>query len=603
MFIWNKGDLNKEQEDAIFEDGSVFLVACPGSGKTRTLTYKIAYELSRLKSEKQFIVAITYTNAAADEIKERVELLGIDVKQLWIGTIHAFCLEWIIKPYGLYHEYLKVGYSIIDPFESEKIITKLCEPYKRLSYYDCDFIADLSGMNFISKGEKKDIDIKKILNSYIQILRNKNLIDFELILHYSYQLILKKPLISSVLSNIFQFIFIDEYQDTKEIQYHIISSILKAGRGNTKTLIVGDPNQSIYETLGGYPIKKEDMEGLIGFKLKLYKLSLNYRSSAKIIEYFDFYKIIDNNIVAAGKNKDYESSITFNKSIYETELEDMVISLIKYNIEEKKISPNEICIAAPQWFPIVKFTRNLMMKLPDYSFNGPGMVPFARNLDNFWYKVSRIALTEPDPKIYLRRLRWSSEIIKELDNLGVDISKTSNKRILRFCNSLSINKENGLDYLKDFFYNIAIYFDFEIDRIQRLSDDYKAFFENANARIERAKNENKNNTIESLESFRKVFKPREGIKVTTIHGIKGEEYDTVIGFGIVKDWVPHFSDPNGKDNSRRLLYVLCSRARKNLHLFSERGRQVHLHRAPTGKPPTPCLDQFDYEYDVIDYEA
>lgn len=66
MFIWNDGDLNSEQEAAIFETDSVFLTACPGSGKTRTLTYKIAFELSRLQSSKQFVVAITYTNRAAD---------------------------------------------------------------------------------------------------------------------------------------------------------------------------------------------------------------------------------------------------------------------------------------------------------------------------------------------------------------------------------------------------------------------------------------------------------------------------------------------------------------------------------------------------------
>ena len=97
MFMWEKGDLNLEQETAILHPSSVFLIACPGSGKTRTLTYKIAYELSRLASKRQFIVAITYTNRAADEIHERIEDLGVETSQLWIGTIHAFCLEWILN--------------------------------------------------------------------------------------------------------------------------------------------------------------------------------------------------------------------------------------------------------------------------------------------------------------------------------------------------------------------------------------------------------------------------------------------------------------------------------------------------------------------------
>ena len=102
MFTWEKKELNTDQELAVLESKSVLLIACPGSGKTRTLTYKIAYELDKLRSKKEFLIAITYTNRAADEVKERVMLLGVDTSQLWIGTIHSFCLEWILRPYHLY---------------------------------------------------------------------------------------------------------------------------------------------------------------------------------------------------------------------------------------------------------------------------------------------------------------------------------------------------------------------------------------------------------------------------------------------------------------------------------------------------------------------
>jgi len=111
MFVWNPGDLNPEQEAAIAEERSVFLVACPGSGKTRTLTYKIARELSKLQpDDNKWVIAITYTHRAADEIHERIENLGVDTSKLWIGTIHSFCLEWIIKPYAIYHDALKNGF-------------------------------------------------------------------------------------------------------------------------------------------------------------------------------------------------------------------------------------------------------------------------------------------------------------------------------------------------------------------------------------------------------------------------------------------------------------------------------------------------------------
>ena len=129
MFVWEKNKLNSEQEDAIKEPQSVLLIACPGSGKTRALTYKIAFELGKLISKKEFIIAITYTNNAADEIKERVELLGVDTNQLWIGTIHSFCLEWILRPYHLYLDELKNGFRVINSHESEAILTELCKPY------------------------------------------------------------------------------------------------------------------------------------------------------------------------------------------------------------------------------------------------------------------------------------------------------------------------------------------------------------------------------------------------------------------------------------------------------------------------------------------
>ena len=149
MFVWTPDELNPEQESAILDPESVFLVACPGSGKTRALTYKIAYEISRLKSDKHFVVAITYTNRAADEIHERVEYLGVDTSQLWIGTIHSFCMEWILKPYSIYHQSLSKGFRVINSHDSENILTELCRPYShfrpRITYWDCGFYFTAEG--------------------------------------------------------------------------------------------------------------------------------------------------------------------------------------------------------------------------------------------------------------------------------------------------------------------------------------------------------------------------------------------------------------------------------------------------------------------------
>jgi hypothetical protein len=397
---------------------------------------------------------------------------------------------------------------------------------------------------------------------------------------------------------LFPFILIDEYQDTKEIQYHIISSILMEGKGKTKTLIVGDPNQSIYENLGGFPMDQSEMESLIGFPLIEYNLSNNYRSSKKIIHYFDQYKTFSNSIIPAGNNKDYESIVTFNSTVSKTSLEDEIVKLVFFNIEEIGILPREICIAGPQWIPLANLTRNLMVKMPDYSFDGPGMAPFARDIDNFWYKLSRIVLTEPSPILYMRRLRWSKEILSDLANAGVDVSTTTTKNFLKLCNSIVLDETNGIKYLELFFKEICNRLKISISAFLTLEEHYYSFFGSSEKRIEILKKKG-NTDIGNIESFKKVFKQKEGITISTIHGIKGEEYDTLICFGLLNNWVPHFKDKNGSANSKKMLYVLSSRARKNLHLISETGRNINFYN-PNGLMPTPHLSGYKYDYDELD---
>jgi Superfamily I DNA and RNA helicases len=597
MFVWEKGVLNGEQEDAIKKDESVLLVACPGSGKTRTLTYKIAYELSRLESNKKFVVAITYTNNAADEIKERIELLGVNTEQLWIGTIHSFCLEWILKPYHQYLDELKYGFRVISSFDSEKILTELCRSYEKpkITYWDCGIIAKTDNYHLTCLEPNKYKSLLKVYSEYFKILRKNNQIDFEQILFYSYKLLKKKPVISLILCKIFPFILIDEYQDTKEIQYHIIGKILSANIGDSKTLIVGDPNQSIYKSLGGFPMPKTELEKLFGFKLLELGLTNNYRSSDKIINYFEYFKSYPNSIKACGCDKDYPSIITYNTSVTVDNIIDEVANLILFNVTERGISPNEICVVAPQWVHIASITRQLMVRLPDYSFDGPGMAPFSRDIDNFWFKISRIALTEPSPHMYIRRLRWSKEILKELDSIGVDVSDISEKQFLRICNSISVDENEGLKYLESFFDKICNHLSIILNDYDMLNEHYISFFESSKNRIERLEKEG-SSSIGKIESFRKVFKQKDGITVSTIHGVKGEEYDTMIGFALLDDYVPHFNDKSGDENAQKLLYVLASRARKNLHIISESGRGVNKYK-PKGKLPTPNLIEYKYQYD------
>lgn len=596
MFVWTESELNLEQSAAVLLPGSVFLIACPGSGKTRTLTYKIAYELSRLESQRQFVAAITYTNRAADEIRERIEDLGVETSQLWIGTIHSFCLEWIIKPYGIYLPDLAHGYRVIDQHEREKLLERLCAPFsgQRITFYDCDYYFANDGYHLACPLQAKHATLHLILAEYFRILAENRQIDFELILWHACRLIEQNQTISALLSKLFSVVLVDEYQDTKQIQYAIICAILKAGAGETRLFMVGDPNQAIYGSLGGYPIAVADLRRLSSIPIDERQLSRNYRSSERITRYFSNFNVFNTTITSASDERAYPSLVSYDAVTASGDLVGQIARLIRHNVDTLGIHPNEICVLAPQWIPLATMTRKLVVNMPEYQFDGPGMVPFARDIENFWYKLSRIALTDPSPGMYVRRLRWAREVLAELHSAGVDASSTSAKSLLRMCNAIVITEANGLAFLRRFFELLFTQLSVSFEDFDLLAEHHRAFFDSSEARIARLVAEGVD-AIGELSFFRKVFQNRTGVTVSTIHGVKGAEFDVVIAFALLEGMVPHFNDRNGDESAAKMLYVVGSRARKNLHLFSETGRARGRYDV---YGPTRKLAACVFDYDI-----
>lgn len=598
MRLWDKNDLNTEQEDAIFCQGNVLLVACPGSGKTRALTYKIAYELERLNSSVRNIIAITYTNAAAEEIKERIEHIGVDTTRLWIGTIHSFCLEWIIKPYHHLLEDFKFGFKVGSPYDYEDLLTEICRPYRNPSVNagQCGYYYTSRNM-VISDRSNRRASIERILRTYHARLIQERTMDFEMILYYSHLIIESFPTVAKILTRIFAYILVDEYQDTKEIQYSILTKILSAEQGRTLAFIVGDPNQSIYQSMGGYAMKIEELIARSGANFTPKFLTGNYRSSAEIIEYFDYYKTFENVIEPRGVNRANESKISYNRVVDLQDLVAEITRLITENINAFNILPEQICVIGPRWIPLASLTRALMVRMPGLNFNGPGMAPFARDHDNFFFKLCRIALTEPSPDMYRRRLLWAGEIINELTNLGFNCSKVTAKILLKTVNQITIDENEGIEYLRLFFDNFLQHFEIHKELSVQLTAHYEAFFRASERRIQSLVREGQDYIV-SIESFRRVFRQRDGVTVSTIHGIKGTEFDTVIAFALLEDYVPHFSDADRDDSAKRTLYVACSRAKRNLHLISEGGRARPAWQGGYFEP-TAVLRNHNFDYDAF----
>ena len=596
-------NLNDEQKKAIEADGNVLLVGCPGSGKTYTLIHKIVDELEKINTHRQFVVALTYTNVAADEIRDRVGKLGVGIDQLWIGTIHSFCLEWIINPYYIYHDKLRYGFRIVDTKEGEDLLDVCAKSEGLKSHYDCNHYVIPDSSIFEVKNNKNAECARKAITAYHSELHKIHAIDFQLLLRYAYELIRDRKEISERLNQLFSIIAVDEYQDTLLIQYEILSYIFKANTSHTRLFMVGDPNQAIFSSLGGVALEQNDIESRTGLLLDKHELVKNYRSSQKIIDYYSHFMVKKMELESAGMYKTHNSFIVFNSSIEKSKVGQYIADIIKYNIEYLNIDPSEICVVAPQWGYLSPLNRCLVSLLPEYNFNGPGLSPFGRNRDNFWYKVARLALTKPSPEIFNKRMYWAQEILQYLRrecNLSPEVS---GRDLLLISNSIIdglstySDSSSGIEYLIKYFNIFIETLNISLIAGTEITTQLENFCTRTREQLKKKINDFENIDADTLENYKKFFQPYTGITVSTIHGVKGEEYDTVIAFGLLEGVVPHFSEVEKDKSAKRTMFVVGSRARKNLWLIAERS----LDRYKRVRQPSGILRSYQYAYDDPPY--
>jgi DNA helicase II / ATP-dependent DNA helicase PcrA len=409
--------LNDEQKIAVQQDGNVLLTACPGSGKTRVIIHKLAYELSRLdESSKRRIAAVTFTVRASEEIFRRLNAMGINSDRIWSGTLHSFCLEWIMKPYSCYLPELKNGYLIADETFCSDLISSLKEKHGLQQIDLVNFRFNRDG-SFI---EPKSVQ-RELLKEYHEILQDKKLIDFELVLFYSYRILIAYPKIQKTLSNLFKLICVDEYQDTQDLLYAIICAVIKTGNGNTSLFLVGDTDQAIYASLGGVAKSMTEIQAeLNGMPITPLTLTGNYRSSNRVINFYTHFQTQSIKIEAVGNNASTLGLITLNNIIHHSQIVDEIVRLIQKSLDSG-VPEEEICVLVPQWWLITSVSKKLRASLPRVNFDASGLAPMSRNRENIWYKLSRLFLTEPNPKIYSSRYRWAGvrQILSLMKNTGL----------------------------------------------------------------------------------------------------------------------------------------------------------------------------------------
>ena len=282
--------LNPEQREAVLHrDGPLLILAGAGSGKTRVITFRIAHLIGDGHADPDNVLAVTFTNKAAQEMRERVEaLIGTDGQGVWLSTFHALCARLLRR------EAPKIGLSrdfVIYDSSDQLAVVKQAE---RELGIDDKFVPPRMALSRISHAKNRmegpeairgtwDIrgdSVAKIYDKYILALKDANALDFDDLLLKTVELFETSEQVRSFYSNKFKFVMVDEYQDTNRPQYMLIRRLAEAHRN---LAVVGDPDQSIYKWRGA------DLKNILDFEhdvpeARIVRLEQNYRSTQVILD-------------------------------------------------------------------------------------------------------------------------------------------------------------------------------------------------------------------------------------------------------------------------------------------------------------------------------
>ena len=296
-----KGLNPSQQEAARATDGPVLIIAGPGSGKTRTLTHRIAYVIATARARPYDILALTFTNKAAREMKERIErLVGKDdAKGIWMGTFHSMFAR-LLRVEGDHLGYSS-DFSIYDTDDSERIIRQLMDRFnmdaKQFTPRTLRHLISSAKNQLVSPSEYQRVAASlpqeraaTIYGPYEEMLRNSNALDFDDLLIKPIRLFEQHPQVLEKYQRRWKYVHIDEYQDTNHAQYVVAKQLA----GMHKNLcVVGDDAQSIYSFRGA------DIGNILSFQrdypnATTVRLEQNYRSTQRILRLAD--SIIKHNV-------------------------------------------------------------------------------------------------------------------------------------------------------------------------------------------------------------------------------------------------------------------------------------------------------------------
>ena len=549
---------NAKQKEAIKKDGNVLVNASPGSGKTFTLVQRAKVKLETLPKHQQ-LALITYTNVAADEIAFRLDVR----KNVFIGTIHRFCLEFILKPFSWLYKW-----------RQPKIITTELKKNFLQSIYELENI-DIDQLDLVRKnldGSFKipikwnySIPFQNFASGYYDYLEQANLIDFNEILFRSYKIANEHDFVRASLANKFYEILVDEFQDTTSFQYEIFKLIFQVGK--CSFFMVGDEKQKILSFAGAMENVFENAKNDFNTD-DIVVLNEVHRSTNNIV---NAYSSLIYNHPELDNTKSSCASLDIKVIKKQTTKDD------KFDVLEKAlnwliakgIKQDDIAILSPRWRDSYEIGNNLLRK--GFSLVGFGSLPHNKSLVSFYPLLNSLCCfyCQQDIKS-LRSLRRNVEAYL-LEN-SIEASK---KQINSLLNSLvydfsaidkDVNLVFGLNELKNIFDKN---FGFEHTDFQNVIENLRIKSSATTQDWEKVYTD-----IWTLEKYISCFTNKNGIFNNTIHSTKGLEFDAVILFEINEGRIPWQKSisrttripftPEEKEEGRKLLYVGLSRPKKHL---------------------------------------
>ena len=609
--------LNDKQYEAVVNtEGPCLVIAGAGSGKTKVLTHKIAYLIDEKGVLPWNILAITFTNKAANEMKERIEgLVGDVAKDIWMGTFHSVCVRILRRFID------RIGFDssfIIFDTSDQRTLIKAC--IKNIGLDDKMF-TDRSVQSEISNAKNEMLEpdqytlrangdfrkekIALVYEMYQKRLKENNAIDFDDIINYTIKILMDNPDVLEYYSDKFKYVLVDEYQDTNKSQFTLVT-LLASKNGNIT--VVGDNDQGIYSFRGA------DISNILNFErdfpgTKIIKLEQNYRCTGNILKAAN--SVIKNNEVKYKKQLWTENDVGNLPKVYSAKNEydegTYIATQIEHLRREEKYNYSDFAILYRMNTQSRAIEEILRREGIPYKIIGglkfyerkeiKDVISYLRLIQNPSDNISlKRVINEPKRGIgktsldNIEKLAEDTgismyEIIKNADQYGLNRVFLNSREFVNVIEELRNKKDdikiseliketlNKSGYTKAFGYENTIEAE---NRIENLDEFLTVAIE-----FEDESAENKlSDFLEGITLSSDIDNMEEtddSVTLMTLHSAKGLEFPVVFLVGMEEGIFPGYksiSEPKELEEERRLCYVGITRAKKNLFLTCSKQRTI-----------------------------